>query len=78
MQFIFVLLFKVTEGIEASQAAREAYCETLAQHHSFMLKKTFEVGLMAAPSTDDMLSCLGSDKVRSSNCCGGFPYRSAG
>lgn len=39
------------------------YAETLSKYHGFMVKKTFDMGLMAAPSTDTMLPCLGSDKV---------------
>ena len=64
MKFIFVLLQQVTNGTEANKAAKEAYHETLSRHHGFVVKKTFELGLMAAPSTDGMLSCLGADKVR--------------
>jgi hypothetical protein len=63
MQFIFVLLDKVTKGKEANIAAKEAYYETLSRYHGFMVKTIFEIGLLAAPSTEMMLSCLGSDKV---------------
>mmetsp|Transcript_1477 Transcript_1477/g.3985 ORF Transcript_1477/g.3985 Transcript_1477/m.3985 type:complete len:202 (+) Transcript_1477:83-688(+) len=62
MQFIFTLLQKVSTGLDANKAAKEAYAETLAHYHGFMVKKTFEVGLMAAPSSDTMLGCLGNDK----------------
>ena len=34
------------------------------QYHGFMVKKTFQMGLMAAPSTASMLACLGSNDVR--------------
>ena len=63
MQFIFTLLHKVAAGIVAYQAAKGAYAETLSKHHTFIVEKTFDMGLMAAPSTDTMLPCLGSDKV---------------
>ena len=63
MQFIFILLQKVSEAMDANKAAKEAYAETLSLHHGYMVKKTFEFGLMAAPSTDAMASCLGNDKV---------------
>ena len=63
MQFIFTLLQKVAAGMDANKAAKEAYAETLSRHHNFMIKKTFEMGLMAAPSTETMLPCLGTDKV---------------
>ncbi len=63
MQFIFAMLQKVAAGTEANKAAKEAYAETLSKHHNFIVKKAFEVGLMGAPSTDTMLTCLGSDKV---------------
>ena len=63
MQFIFTLLKKVSGGLDANKAAKEAYAETLSKHHGFMVKKTFEMGLMAAPSTDSMLPYLGNDKV---------------
>lgn len=61
LQFIFVLLTKVTEGMDANKAAKEAYETTLMQYHGFMVKKTFQMGLMAAPSTATMLGCLGAD-----------------
>jgi hypothetical protein len=63
MQFIFSLLQKVCGGLDANKAAKEAYAETLSQYHGFMVKKSFEVGLMAAPSSDSMLPALGTDKV---------------
>jgi hypothetical protein len=63
MQFIFKLLQKVAAGMDANKAAKEAYAESLSRHHGFMIKKTFEMGLMAAPSTETMLPCLGTDKV---------------
>ena len=63
MQFIFTLLQKVAGGLDANKAAKEAYAETLSHYHGFMVKKTFEMGLMAAPSSETMLPCLGSDKV---------------
>jgi hypothetical protein len=63
MSFIFMLLKKVSAGLDANKAAKEAYEETLALHHGFMVRNTFQMGLMAAPSTDSMLQCLGSDKV---------------
>ena len=63
MQFIFILLQKVAAGIDANKAAKQAYQETLSQHHAFMVKKAFEMGLMAAPSTETMLPLLGGDKV---------------
>ena len=50
-QFIFALLKRVSKGEEANKAAQEAYKETLMQYHGFMVKKTFQMGLMAAPST---------------------------
>ncbi len=65
MQFIFKLLQKVAVGMDANKAAKEAYAETLSHHHGYIVKKTFEVGLMAAPSTETMLPCLGTDKVDS-------------
>lgn len=76
MQFIFVLLDKVTKGKEANKAAKEAYYETLSRHHGFMVKKTFEIGLMAAPSTEAMLSCLGSDKVLCPSSARPIPFGS--
>jgi hypothetical protein len=63
-QFIFALLKRVSKGEEANKAAQEAYKETLMQYHGFMVKKTFQMGLMAAPSTASMLACLGSNDVR--------------
>jgi hypothetical protein len=63
MQFIFRLLEKVAAGTDANKAAKEAYADTLAHYHGFMVKQTFGVGLMAAPSTATMLPCLGSDSV---------------
>jgi hypothetical protein len=65
MQFIFKLLQKVAAGMDANKAAKEAYAESLSHHHGYMIKKTFELGLMGAPSTETMLPCLGTDKVRS-------------
>ena len=64
MQFIFTLLKKVAAGMDANKAAKEAYAETLSQYHNFVVKGTFDMGLMAAPSTETMLPLLGSDKVR--------------
>mmetsp|Transcript_5682 Transcript_5682/g.10875 ORF Transcript_5682/g.10875 Transcript_5682/m.10875 type:complete len:199 (-) Transcript_5682:304-900(-) len=61
LQFIFVLLEKTTGGKDANKAAKEAYEVTLMQYHGFMVKKTFQMGLMAAPSTATMLGCLGQD-----------------
>ncbi len=63
MQFIFRLLEKVAGGTDANKAAKEAYAETLSHYHGFMVKNTFGMGLMAAPSTATMLPCLGSDSV---------------
>jgi hypothetical protein len=63
MQFIFRLLEKVAAGTDANKAAKEAYAETLSHYHGFMVKNTFGMGLMAAPSTSTMLPCLGSDPV---------------
>jgi hypothetical protein len=63
MQFIFRLLEKVAAGTDANKAAKEAYAETLSHYHGFMVKNTFGMGLMAAPSTATMLPCLGSDSV---------------
>ena len=63
MLFIFTLLKKVSAGLDANKAAKEAYAETLSLHHNFVVKNSFQMGLMAAPSTDSMLRCLGSDKV---------------
>uniref|UniRef100_A0A7S0N890 Glycolipid transfer protein domain-containing protein n=1 Tax=Cryptomonas curvata TaxID=233186 RepID=A0A7S0N890_9CRYP len=63
MQFIFRLLEKVAAGTDANKAAKEAYAETLSHYHGFMVKNTFGVGLMAAPSTATMLPCLGSDSA---------------
>ncbi len=63
MQFIFKLLQKVAAGMDANKAAKEAYAESLSHYHNFIVKKSFEVGLMTAPSSDTMLPCLGSDKV---------------
>ena len=64
MQFIFTLLQKVSSGVEANKAAKQAYAETLAQHHGFIVRKAFEAGLSTAPSTNSLLSCLGADKVQ--------------
>mmetsp|Transcript_35733 Transcript_35733/g.30041 ORF Transcript_35733/g.30041 Transcript_35733/m.30041 type:complete len:200 (+) Transcript_35733:29-628(+) len=61
MQFIFALMKKVAAGTEANAAAKEAYEETLSAYHGFMVKKTFQMGLMAAPGTDNLLKGLGSD-----------------
>ena len=44
------------------------YAETLSKYHGFMVKKTFDVGLMAAPSTETMVKCLGPDQVRGAQC----------
>ncbi len=63
MQFIFGLLQKVARGVDATQAAKEAYADTLSHYHGFMVRNTFSVGLMAAPSTATMLPLLGSDPV---------------
>ena len=63
MQFIFSLLQKVSNGLDANKAAKEAYAETLSHYHGFMVKNTFQMGLMAAPSSETMLPCLGTDKV---------------
>lgn len=66
MQFIFSLLQKVcVKQLDANAAAKEAYGETLSQYHGFMVKKSFELGLMAAPSSAKMLPALGKDDVRS-------------
>ena len=62
--FIFTLLQKVALGTDANKAAREAYTETLSKYHNFLVKKSFEVILRAAPSTSTMLSCLGPEAVR--------------
>ncbi|KAJ1472983.1 glycolipid transfer protein-domain-containing protein [Baffinella frigidus] len=48
MQFVFCLLKRVSKGEEANKAAQEAYKETLMAYHGFMVKKTSQVGLMAA------------------------------
>jgi hypothetical protein len=64
MLFIFTLLQKVAAGTDANRAAREAYTETLSKHHNYLVKKSFDVILMAAPSTPTMLSCLGPEAVR--------------
>jgi len=64
LQFIFVLLEKVTGGLDANKAAKDAYEVTLMQYHGFMVKKTFQMGLMAAPSTATMFGCLGSDPAK--------------
>merc|ERR1712205_156832 len=61
MQFIFAIMKKVAAGQEANAAAKEAYEETLSAYHGFMVKKTFQMGLMGAPGTDTMLKALGSD-----------------
>ena len=65
MMFIFTLLQKVAAGTDANRAARDAYTETLSKHHTYLVKKSFDVILMAAPSTPTMLSSLGSEAVRS-------------
>lgn len=64
MQFIFALLEKVSAGEEANAAAKAAYEATLSAYHGFMVKKTFQMGLMAAPGTDTLLGALGSDQVK--------------
>lgn len=38
------------------------YAETLSKYHGFMVKKTFDVGLMAAPSSETMTKCLGPEQ----------------
>ena len=64
MQFIFFLLKKVSEGIDANKAAKEAYAETLSKYHGFMVRNGFEMGLTMAPSSATMLPALGNDDVR--------------
>ena len=59
MQFIFAIMKKVAAGQEANAAAKEAYEETLSAYHGFMVKKTFQMGLMGAPGTDSRLNALG-------------------
>eukprot|EP00286_Rhodomonas_abbreviata_P025377 CAMPEP_0181297502 /NCGR_PEP_ID=MMETSP1101-20121128/5274_1 /TAXON_ID=46948 /ORGANISM="Rhodomonas abbreviata, Strain Caron Lab Isolate" /LENGTH=199 /DNA_ID=CAMNT_0023402443 /DNA_START=231 /DNA_END=830 /DNA_ORIENTATION=- len=61
LQFTFLLLEKVCGGMDANKAAKEAYEETLMAFHGFMVKKTFQMGLMAAPSTATLLKALGDD-----------------
>lgn len=68
LEFVFGLLEKVTEGQEANKAAREAYDQTLSRHHNFMVRKTFQVGMMAAPSTATMLRSLGDDPTSVQVC----------
>jgi len=63
MQFIFSMLKKVSAGEDANKAAKSAYDETLSHYHGFLVKKSFQVALMAAPGSDSMLKALGNDKV---------------
>mmetsp|Transcript_31832 Transcript_31832/g.64013 ORF Transcript_31832/g.64013 Transcript_31832/m.64013 type:complete len:242 (+) Transcript_31832:68-793(+) len=61
LDFIHTLLDKMVGGLDANRAAREAYEGSLMQHHGFIVKRSFQVGLMTAPSTASMLKCLGTD-----------------
>ena len=63
MQFILSMLKKVSAGEDANKAAKSAYDETLSHYHGFLVKKSFQVALMAAPGSDSMLKALGNDKV---------------
>mmetsp|Transcript_43498 Transcript_43498/g.85012 ORF Transcript_43498/g.85012 Transcript_43498/m.85012 type:complete len:200 (-) Transcript_43498:316-915(-) len=63
MEFVFTMLKKVSEGIDGTKAAKESYAETLSKYHGFMVKKTFDMGLMAAPSTETMTKTLGPDQA---------------
>mmetsp|Transcript_18016 Transcript_18016/g.43781 ORF Transcript_18016/g.43781 Transcript_18016/m.43781 type:complete len:99 (+) Transcript_18016:406-702(+) len=62
MEFVFTMLQKVCQGVDGTKAAKEAYAETLSKYHGFMVKKTFDMGLMAAPSTETMTKTLGPDQ----------------
>ncbi|KAJ1489560.1 glycolipid transfer protein domain-containing protein [Baffinella frigidus] len=61
MQFMNVFLGTVSRGGEANAAAKDAYSTTLQKYHGFVVKRTFNMGLMAAPGTDAILSRLGGD-----------------
>ena len=59
LQFMNTFLGAVASGGDAGVAARAAYSSTLEKHHGFVVRRTFSVGLSAAPSTDSILERLG-------------------
>ncbi|KAJ1472502.1 glycolipid transfer protein domain-containing protein, partial [Baffinella frigidus] len=64
LHFLFLLLEKLTRGVEARAAASEAYQEALAAFHDSMLQRTFRWGLWAGAGTDAVLASLGGRQSR--------------
>ena len=53
----------VSSGKELKVAAKEAYAETLAPHHSWGVRQLFTLGLAALPTTQAFVEGLDKDST---------------